>query len=47
MSQTQSHPTRELQKLRETGLALAYAAQDIRGRKVNDLHGDALGHVSN
>ncbi len=47
MSLTQSHPTRELEKLRETGLALAYDAQDIRGRKVNDPNGDAVGHVSN
>jgi sporulation protein YlmC with PRC-barrel domain len=47
MSQTQSHPARELEKVRDTGLALAYDAQDIRGRKVNDPHGDAVGHVSN
>jgi sporulation protein YlmC with PRC-barrel domain len=35
-----------LAKLKDTGLSLADRDQDIRGRKVVDLHGEEIGHVS-
>jgi|SRR5580658_2395872 sporulation protein YlmC with PRC-barrel domain len=36
-----------LEKLNDTGLALADPGQDIRGRKVVDRDGAEIGHVSN
>jgi sporulation protein YlmC with PRC-barrel domain len=36
----------ELDKLTDTGLEIADSAQDIRGRKVVDRHGEEIGHVS-
>jgi sporulation protein YlmC with PRC-barrel domain len=35
-----------LEKLTDTGLALAEPRQDLRGRKVVDRHGAEIGHVS-
>lgn len=35
-----------LEKLKDTGLALADSDQDIRGRKVLDCHGAHIGHIS-
>jgi sporulation protein YlmC with PRC-barrel domain len=45
---SQHHPatTSTLEKLGDTDLALADLSQDVRGRKVVDLHGDEIGHVS-
>jgi sporulation protein YlmC with PRC-barrel domain len=45
MSQTRTTDT-ELEKLRDTGLELADAAQDIRNYKVLDTDGEDIGHVS-
>jgi sporulation protein YlmC with PRC-barrel domain len=45
-----SHPTTtstELQKLDDTGLTLDDDRQDIRGRRLVDGAGEAIGHVSN
>ncbi len=45
-----NHPhradTTELERLRDSGLALADDTQDIRGRHVTDINGDAVGAVS-
>jgi sporulation protein YlmC with PRC-barrel domain len=35
-----------LEKLRDSGLALANPEEDIRGRKIVDQHGGDIGHVS-
>jgi sporulation protein YlmC with PRC-barrel domain len=45
MSQSQDTMNYELEKLSETGLTLADAAQDIRERKVIDASGEDIGHV--
>ena len=46
-SQTQHEASRDIVMLKDTGLELADDAQDIRGRKVTDVHGHDIGHVSN
>ena len=46
MSQHQQTTNAALENLNDTDLALADLNQDIRGRNVVDLHGDAIGHVS-
>jgi sporulation protein YlmC with PRC-barrel domain len=47
VSTHQSTTGTELQKLADTGLTLDDARQDIRGRKIIDQRGEAIGHVSN
>jgi sporulation protein YlmC with PRC-barrel domain len=47
MSSNQHSTTNELQKLDDTGLVLDDGAQDVRGRKLVDGHGETIGHVSN
>ncbi len=46
MSQSQHTTNAELDKLSDTGLALADSTEDIRGRKVVDASGSDIGHVS-
>ncbi|MDQ2736454.1 MAG: PRC-barrel domain-containing protein [Pseudomonadota bacterium] len=45
MSQSANTANSELEKLSETGLTLADARQDIRGRKVIDASGEDVGHI--
>ena len=47
LSQHQDTHKSALEKLNDSGLELANAAQDIRHRKVLDRHGKEIGHVSN
>lgn len=47
MGQSKHGTSREIVKLRDTGLELADDAKDIRGRKVIDIDGHDIGHVSN
>ncbi len=47
MSSIQNSTHNELQKLDDTGLILDDDAQDVRGRKLIDQHGETIGHVSN
>jgi sporulation protein YlmC with PRC-barrel domain len=46
MNEDQNTSNTALEKLKDTGLALADPDQDIRGRKVLDRQGAEIGHVS-
>jgi hypothetical protein len=46
MNQREQAPTPELVKLSDTGLVVADASEDVRGRTVLDRDGTAIGHVS-
>ncbi len=46
MSSIQNPTSSELQKLKDTDLIVGDDAQDVRGRKLVDQHGETIGHVS-
>jgi sporulation protein YlmC with PRC-barrel domain len=46
MSQQQHTKTTTFEKLNDTGLTLSDPSRDIRGRRVVDLHGAEIGHIS-
>jgi sporulation protein YlmC with PRC-barrel domain len=47
MNSSSNSSHNELRKLADTDLILDDEAQDVRGRKLIDQHGETIGHVSN